>query len=134
VLGHALALGLAVALHGARLGALTYALVIGLPALFAPWAMMFTNYVQHVGCDPSSRDHHSRNFTDPKLNWLLFNAGYHTVHHEHPTAHWSRYAELHAQRSAAIGRGLQHGTLLGYCWHTYARTKRGVPAPDAHRA
>jgi fatty acid desaturase len=132
VLGHALALGFAVALHGAGLGVLTYGLVIGVPALFAPWAMMFTNYVQHVGCDPSSRDHHSRNFTDPTLNWLLFNAGYHTVHHEHPTAHWSRYAELHAQRRAAIGSELQHETLHGYCWQTYARAKRRVPAADAH--
>lgn len=119
VIGHAFALGLAVFLHGAGLGALTYGLVLGLPALFAPWAMMFTNYVQHVGCDPSSNDHHSRNFTDPTLNWLLFNAGYHTVHHEHPTAHWSRYAELHERRSAAVGSDLEHGTLLGYCWQRY---------------
>lgn len=119
VLGHAFALGLAVALHGAGRGALTYGLVIGLPALFAPWAMMFTNYVQHVGCDPESKARHSRDFTSPTLNWLLFNAGYHTVHHEHPTTHWSRYAELHEQRRAALGADLQYGTLLGYCWQTY---------------
>lgn len=132
VLGHACALGLAVSLHGGARGAVTYGLVLGLPALFAPWAMMFTNYVQHVGCDPGSPDRHSRNFTDPKLNWLLFNAGYHTVHHEHPTVHWSRYAELHAQRRAAVGRDLEHGTLLGYCWRTYVSTRRKVESAGAH--
>jgi fatty acid desaturase len=126
--GHALALGFSCYLHGARLGATTYVLALGLPALFAPWAMMFTNYLQHVGCDPSSPDAHSRNFSDRALNWLTFNGGYHTVHHENAATHWSLYPALHRQRRAAIPADLVQGTLHGFCLRRYLRLS-GRPAP-----
>lgn len=127
--GHLLALGLACLLHGPLLGALTYALALGLPALFAPWSMMFTNYLQHVGCDPSSPDGHSRNFTEPVLNWLTFNGGYHTVHHEHAATHWSRYPELHRQRQPALASDLEQSTLLGYCVRRYLTPRRREASP-----
>jgi fatty acid desaturase len=130
--GHALALGLSFWLHGPWLGATTYALSLGLPALFGPWAMMFTNYLQHVGCDPSSADAHSRNFTHRALNWLTFNGGYHTVHHEHAATHWSRYPELHRRRQAAIGADLVESTLIGYCCRRYLpfRQRPASPLPQ----
>ncbi|HEX3850595.1 MAG TPA: fatty acid desaturase [Polyangiaceae bacterium] len=119
VLGHSLVFALAVALHGLLLGALVYGIAVALPAALASWSMMFTNYVQHVGCDPHSADNHSRNFVSPWLNWLVFEAGYHTVHHEHPGTHWSRYPALHAARADRIDPRLNQRTILGYCLKTY---------------
>ena len=117
-----LQLGLAVwaiAAHGVRDGLLTYAAVGLGPMLFAPWAMMVTNYVQHVGCDPSSVDNHSRNFVGKIQNRLVFNAGYHSVHHEHPHMHWSGYADLHAQRALTMSPDLQEQSVLGFFWKRY---------------
>ena len=41
------------------------------PALLAPTFMMFTNYIQHVHCEPGSI-HHSRDFTSPLENTSRF--------------------------------------------------------------
>lgn len=132
VLGHAGALALAVSLHGARLGILIYALSLGAPALLATYWMMLTNYLQHVGCDARSEDDHSRNFVSPFFNWFVFQNGYHTVHHEHPTAHWSQYRELHDRRAASIDPGLnQPGTVLGYLLRRYVTGARATPKPRA---
>lgn len=117
--GHAAVLTLALALHGWRQGALIYGCAVALPAAFASWAMMFTNYVQHVGCDPTSPDNHSRNFVSPTLNWLVFHAGFHTVHHEHPGTHWSRYPALHTWRASRIEARLNEHSIFGYCLKTY---------------
>ncbi len=75
MLGHAAALALAVAGHGPRVGVGLYLCAFGIPASFAAWSMMFTNYVQHVGCDHASADDHSRNFVSRTMNWLVFEAG-----------------------------------------------------------
>jgi fatty acid desaturase len=124
VLGHTLVFALAVVLHGPLLGTLVYGATVALPAAFASWAMMFTNYVQHVGCDPHSRDDHSRNFVSPWLNWLVFEAGYHTVHHEHPGTHWSHYPALHAGRAGRIELRLNQRSILGFCLKTYLFRER----------
>ncbi len=119
--GHAAACALAMTRWGMGRGVLTYALALGIPALFAPWAMMFTNYMQHVGCDPRSANNHSRNFVSPTVNWLVFHAGYHTVHHERATAHWSTYPALHARRAAHIDPALNEHSILSYCFKRYIR-------------
>jgi beta-carotene hydroxylase len=120
-LAHSAYLAAGVTLHGWLAGAAMYLLAFGLPAAFASWSMMFTNFLQHIECDPRSKDNHSRNFVDPLTNWLLFNAGYHTVHHENPGVHWSLYPALHEARVAAIKPELNQSTLVGYCFATYAR-------------
>jgi fatty acid desaturase len=53
------------------------------------------------------------------LNWFLFENGLHTVHHEHPGVHWSRYRALHDARAARITPALNASTLFGYAAHTY---------------
>jgi beta-carotene hydroxylase len=125
--GHGAALLLALHGHGLLRGALLYALALGIPAGFSAWSMMFTNYLQHVGCDHASPDNHSRNFVSAWLNWLVFHAGYHTVHHEHAGSHWSRYPALHALRAARIDARLKQRTILGYCFQTYLRAGTGTP-------
>jgi len=117
---HAALIALATWLHGPVAGLSVYALAFGLPCLFALWSMMFTNYVQHVHCDPSSPDDHSRNFVSRSSNWLVFNGGYHTVHHEHPGVHWSLYPALHAARASRIDPALNEHSLLSFCLKNYA--------------
>jgi fatty acid desaturase len=118
--GHALALALFVARHGAGRGALFYFLAFGSPALLGSYWMMLTNYLQHVGCDPTSDRDHSRNFVSPLFNWFVFDNGYHTVHHDHPSVHWSRCRALHAARFPALRAELElPGTLLGFFARRY---------------
>ena len=133
VLGHIGAISLAIALHGFALGALVYGVSIALPALFASWSMMFTNYVQHIGCDPASPDNHSRNFVSPLANWFVFQAGYHTVHHDHAGTHWSEYPALHAARAQRIDPRLNSGTIFGFCFAAYLWPKRDAEGSDGAR-
>jgi beta-carotene hydroxylase len=119
LVGHGAVLTLAIALHGWPVGLRTYVLVMALPALFASWSMMFTNYVQHVDCDPTSPDNHSRNFVSPLQNWFVFDAGFHTVHHEKPGAHWSELRRLHAARAARIDPSLNQHSIVGFVAKRY---------------
>lgn len=138
VTAHAALIALAVRLHGLRTGLVVYVLSAGLPAALASYFMMLTNYLQHVGCDPSSPDDHSRNFTSPFFNWFVFENGLHTVHHEHPGVHWSRYRALHDQRAPRIRPDLNHGSLFGYVFRAYVidplRHERtsALPRPHSH--
>ena len=134
VLGHTLALLLALWLYGLGAGAVLYALALGIPAAFAGWSMMLTNYLQHVGCDHASPDDHSRNFVSHWFNWLVFDAGYHTVHHEHAGTHWSAYRALHAARAARIAPHLNQPSIVGYCLQTYLPVSRSRNFFDGHEA
>jgi fatty acid desaturase len=116
--GHLAMLATAVAVHGA-VGALVYASSLGVPAFGALWGIMFTNWVQHVGCDPSSRWNHSRNFVSGWMNWLVYNGGFHTVHHMRPGLHWSRLAREHARVAHHIDPRLSEQSIVGYAWRTY---------------
>jgi len=130
VFGHAAAAGLAFALYGLSRGALLYAFALGIPAVHATWSMMFTNYLQHVDCDHESADDHSRNFVSGWMNWLVFNAGYHTVHHEHAGSHWSTYPALHAARAARISPHLNQSTTFGFFARRYFRVRALPPSPE----
>lgn len=118
-------LGLALALHDGGRGVLAYVLLALVPALFAPWSMMVINYLQHVDTDHESPDDHSRNFVDPVHNWWVFNAGYHTVHHENPGTHWSEYPALHRARAQKISPRLNDSHLLGFISRRYVFGQRG---------
>jgi fatty acid desaturase len=128
VLGHAALLALAFLLHGPGIGALVYTLSVGLPALLAASWMMFTNYLQHVDCDAHSPDNHSRNFVNPWFNWLTFDNGYHTVHHEQPGQHWSLARAAHHARVRGIAPHLQEDSPFSYCFAEYVRKRsRRIP-------
>jgi len=119
VVAHAVMLMAAIAVAGVGRGLLLYAAAFLLQALYAWWAMYFINFVQHVDCDPSSRYDHSRNFVGKLGNWLTFNAGYHTAHHERPGLHWSKLPALHAELSPQIDPSLNESSLLWFTFRTY---------------
>ncbi len=79
--------------------ALLYVLI---PQQVSLYVVMIFNYVQHVHADEKSAVNHSRNIVGPLMNWLLFNNGLHTVHHDNPGLHWSKAAAAHAKISADI--------------------------------
>ena len=115
---HAALLALAIALHGFRLGFKVWGLMFLVPALFALWTIMLFNYIQHVHADPWSEHNHSRSFTSPLLNFLLFNNGLHSAHHEMAGAHWSALPALHARlangdRPRAAGIAASGGSASG---------------------
>ncbi|HEX6241415.1 MAG TPA: fatty acid desaturase [Polyangiales bacterium] len=114
--------GLGVWLHGFSTGLYVFGFAMGLPALFSLWTIMLFNYDQHVHADPFSKYDHSRSFTSPTLNFLLFNNGYHAAHHERPGAHWSELAELHAQLAPHINPVLNQKSLWWYWFKQYALT------------
>lgn len=119
IAAHVGLLGLGIALWGVQTGLLVYLFGFGIPCGFALWSMMFTNYIQHVHCDPWSSDNHSRNFVSKVSNWFVFNGGYHTVHHENPGTHWSKYAALHAARGGRIAPELNEHSVLTFCVKNY---------------
>jgi fatty acid desaturase len=96
--------------------ALLYMLV---PQQFALFMIQVFNYVQHVETDSQSQWNHSRNFMSPVLNALLFNNGYHTVHHLVPGQHWSETPALHAEHGPKIHPALLQKSWWGYMAHTF---------------
>jgi fatty acid desaturase len=123
---HAGACIVAVVLYGPLRGLFVYASGLGAPAFFALWAIMLTNWVQHVGCDPASRFGHSRNFVAPWFNALVFQNGFHTVHHERPGLHWSALPEAHARMAARIPDALNASSPFRYMLETYVGPLRGI--------
>jgi fatty acid desaturase len=121
--GHAAALALAIAMHGVGRGAAVYASALGIPAAWALWGLMLTNYVQHVDCDPWSRWAHSRDFVSGFMNFFVFDNGFHTVHHERPGLHWSELRAAHARIAHLLDPRLQEQTILRYCFKVYVLGK-----------
>lgn len=118
--GYALLFGLAVWLHGFSTGLYVWGFSIGLPALFSLWTIMLFNYDQHAHADPYSKYDHSRSFTSPILNFLLFNNGYHAAHHENPGAHWTALRELHYKLAPHIHPSLNQKSVWWYWFKQYA--------------
>lgn len=117
---HLAALALAVMLYGLGRGALVYASALGIPASLALWGLMFTNFLQHVDCDPWSTWNHSRNFVSPWMNWLVFDNGFHTIHHERAGLHWSLARAAHEREIAPhIDPRLNESSIFGYCFKQY---------------
>jgi fatty acid desaturase len=93
---------IAIWLHGASRGLWVWFAASVAPCLYSLWGIMAINYLQHVHTDPWSPHDHSRNFTGPLLNFLLFNNGYHAAHHENPGCHWTKLPEAHSKIVAEI--------------------------------
>ncbi len=94
-------------------------LYILLPHQAALFTVLIFNYLQHVHADEASPTNHSRNFTSPILNFLLFNNGYHTVHHDNANLHWSKWKDAHDKIAHTISPRLIEKSFWGYLFRTY---------------
>ncbi len=90
-----------------------------IPQQFALFVIQVFNYVQHVETPTGSEWNHSRNFVSPILNALLFNNGYHTVHHWKPGVHWTQTPKLHAEVESKIHPALLQKSWWGYMIWTF---------------
>ena len=116
---HIALLALAIALRGVKMGALVYFFGFFASSLFANWSMIFINFIQHVHADPWSEHNHSRNFVSKLGNFLVFNNGYHTAHHEAAGLHWSKLPEAHAKIAHLIDPELNQASIFGYIFKAY---------------
>ena len=71
-------------------------LFVIIPQQVSLFSVLIFNYVQHVHANEESEWNHSRNFTG-FLNFMLFNNGYHTIHHHKAGLHWSKVPEAHEE-------------------------------------
>lgn len=89
--------------------------VFVLPHLYAVWGILGTNYWQHDGCDETHPYNHTRNFTNPLLNYLAFNNGFHSAHHDKPNLHWSLLPAYHQEHIVPfIHPNLNRNSLSAY--------------------
>ena len=109
----------ACAVHGFKTGLYVYVFAFAIPAFFALWTIMFFNYGQHVHTDPWSKHDHSRTFNGWLLNFLLFNNGLHTAHHENASAHWSTLRAAHERIAAEIHPDLNQRSFWLWVAKTY---------------
>ena len=101
-----------------------------IPQQVALFSIQSVNYLQHIETDAFSDWNHSRNFVSWTLNALLFNNGYHTVHHLKPGVHWSELPRLHAQYESRVHPSLLVRSWLGYVGYTFfVRPFTGARAP-----
>jgi fatty acid desaturase len=95
-------------------------LFILIPHQYAAWGIVGTNYFQHDGCDETHPYNHSRNFTGKRLNWLLFNNGFHGAHHLKPSLHWSLLPKFHEEKLVPyLHPSLNRNSLLAYLFETH---------------
>lgn len=95
-----------------------FILYVLIPTQFGLFSVLVFNYLQHVHADEESDYNHSRNF----LGWtnpLLFNNGYHTVHHLRAGTHWSETPAKHKEIEHLIDAGLIEKSLIWYLLRTY---------------
>lgn len=105
-------------------------LYVIIPQQVGLFAVLVFNYLQHVGADEESKWEHSRDMVSPVMNALLFNNGYHTIHHNHPGTHWSQAPEEHAKIQANLNPVLTETSF----WWFIARTYLIAPfVPSARR-
>ncbi|KAI1126480.1 fatty acid desaturase-domain-containing protein [Nemania abortiva] len=91
-----------------------------IPQFYAKYCILSLNMLQHDGCDVTSKYNFARNFTDPLLNYLLFNNGFHTIHHLYPGLHWSALPQKHRELIAPhIEPSLEDPSILAYMWRTF---------------
>jgi len=104
-----------------------FGLYVFAPHVFAQWAIVTMNMLQHDGCDTQgpapggarAQYSASRNFTGALLNFLTFNNGFHTIHHLFPGMHWSRLPAEHAKIAHRIPAALIQTSMPAYLCTTF---------------
>ena len=92
-------------------------LFVVIPQQVSAFVVMVFNYIQHVHADEESKYNHSRNFLG--VNYLYFNNGLHTAHHERAGVHWSLLPAEHAKIEHLIDPDLIEKTMWGYLIRAY---------------
>jgi beta-carotene hydroxylase len=108
-------------------------LLLLIPQQIALFLIQCTNYLQHIEADKYSRWNHSRNFEGWWLNTLLFNNGYHTVHHHKPGVHWSQTSALHAEVRDQIDPALLVPSMPYFVFDTYFAALVGLRRVPAYQ-
>ncbi|MCB0278143.1 MAG: fatty acid desaturase [Calditrichaeota bacterium] len=93
-------------------------LYIIIPQQFSLYVVMIFNYVQHVHADEESKYNHSRNFVG-FLNAMLFNNGYHTIHHDKAGLHWSVTPAAHKEIEHLIDDSLNERSMTWFMLKNY---------------
>lgn len=93
-------------------------LYVIIPQQVGLFAVLVFNFVQHVHADEESPVNHSRNFTGI-LNLMLFNNGFHTVHHDKAGTHWSLAPKNHAAIEHTIDPSLLERSIWWYLIRVY---------------
>jgi beta-carotene hydroxylase len=93
-------------------------LFIVIPHQVSLFSVLVFNYLQHVHADEESDRNHSRNFVG-WLNALLFNNGYHTIHHDKAGLHWSLLPEAHARIADTIDPAYIERSFWWYILRVY---------------
>ncbi len=94
-------------------------LYVVVPQQVALFTVMIFNYIQHVHADEESAYDHSRNFVSRFTNFMMFNNGYHTAHHNKASVHWSQLPQAHARIAHLIAPHLNQRVILLYLFKTY---------------
>ena len=93
-------------------------LLVIIPQQVSLFSVLIFNYVQHVHANEESEWNHSRNFTG-FLNFLLFNNGYHTIHHHKAGLHWYKVPEAHKEIEQNINPILLERSFWWYIIRSY---------------
>ena len=91
--------------------------LVVLPQQVSAFSVFVFNYLQHVHADEESKYNHSRNFMG--VNWFLFNNGFHTMHHERASIHWSELPQAHKKIEHLIAPHLIEPSFWWYIFRTY---------------
>jgi fatty acid desaturase len=93
-------------------------LFIVVPHQVSLFSVLIFNYVQHVHADEESEFNHARNFMG-LINLMLFNNGYHTVHHQSPGIHWSETPAAQKKIQGLIDPSLNEPSFWWYVLRVY---------------
>jgi beta-carotene hydroxylase len=93
-------------------------LFIVVPHQVSLFSVLIFNYVQHVHTDEESEYNHARNFTG-LINLMLFNNGYHTIHHQAPGIHWSETRSAQHEIQDRIDPSLNERSFWWYMLRVY---------------
>ena len=93
-------------------------LFVIIPQQVSLFSVLIFNYVQHVHANEESEWNHSRNFTG-FLNFMLFNNGFHTIHHHKAGLHWYKVPEAHKEIKDNINPILMERSFWWYIVRVY---------------
>ena len=116
--------------------------VFVIPLLMMRWLLMCGNFAQHAFVDVTDPDNgfkNSNNLINTPFNHLAYNDGYHIVHHNHPSMHWTEMAQYYedhidefAENDCVVFDGLGDNIVLWFFLMTQNYDKLARHLVDFH--